>query len=81
MPYDLIGRLGDDRSIVFAACDVVPGDSGVDFGLSFGGGYRSDVKDCPDKAGRVSDACYVGTEAACGGVFCHGVDVDFVKRF
>ena len=62
MPYDFIGRFGDDRAIVFAPCDVVPGDSGVDFGLGFGGGYGTDVEDCADEAGGVSDACYVGTE-------------------
>lgn len=57
---------------MFAACDVIPGDSGVYFGLGFGRGYGADVEDCPDEARGVSDACDVGTEGACGGVFCHG---------
>ena len=70
MTDDLIGRFGNYRSIVFASCYVVPGDSGVDFGLIVGGGDGADVEDCADEAGGVSDACYVGPEAA-GGHCCH----------
>ena len=67
MTDDLIGCFGDNRSVMFASCYVVPCDSGVDFGLRFGRGHRSDVENCADEAGSVSDACYVGAECARGG--------------
>lgn len=65
MPNDLVCGAANDRTVVFAAGNVIPGYSRIDFGGGFGRGYGADVDDCTDEAGGVADTGDVRAEVGC----------------